>query len=206
MSDYVPRTPPPLPKGPVAHRPVERRPSPFEAIRAETNPDGNYTFRTDRKRIAAQRAARKVLDELDARRRGDQREKDNAAKRRVRAAGGASGQRRNRTRPTSALLSDERLLELLTVEKLSCLQISRLTGVSQRTVRTRAHELGVHNPPVTRLQPQHTHITAEEMQQLREQGLGWRGIADHFGVSYATIRRYRDRAGLDPNQKGTTAA
>jgi transposase len=203
---YVPRTPPPLPKGPVVHRPVERRPSPFEAIRAETNPDGNYTFGTDRRRIAAQRAARKVLDELDARRRGEQRDQGNAQRRRVRAEGGTSGQRRNRTRPSAELVSDERLLELLTVEKLSCLQISRLTGVSQRTIRTRAHELGVHHPPVTRLQPQHTHITPEEMQQLRDRGLGWRAIADHFGVSYATIRRYRDRAGLDPNQKGTTAA
>jgi transposase len=53
---------------------------------------------------------------------------------------------------------------------------------------------------------QRTDITAEGMRELRAQGLGWRDIAAHYGVSYVTIRRHRDRAGVHPTEKGTAAA
>jgi hypothetical protein len=201
---YEPRTAPPLPKGPVEHRPVTRSESPFAAIRRNTTPEGNYAYDTERQRIKAQRDARKVLDELDARRRGIQRDETNAA-RRGQDPTAPRERKRRRVRPTSLVLPDERLLQLFD-EGFTCLQIERMTGVSQRTVRTRAHELGVHHPPVSRHTIEHPEITAEGMIALRDQGVGWRGIADHYGVSYATIRRYRDREGVDPQKKGTTAA
>jgi hypothetical protein len=203
---YEPRIAPPLPKGPVPIRPIERQTSPFEEVRARVNPEGTFTWSTDRSRIAAQRRARKVLDELDARRRGEAREERAASRNRNRTrAPGQPRERQPRIRTSSLILSDAELLQLFDQGK-SCLQIERLTGISQRTIRTRAHELGVHHPPTTRAAGmERKDITAEGMQALRAQGLGWRAIAAHYGVSYATIRRHRDRAGVHPTEKGIAA-
>lgn len=202
---YVPRTAPPLPTSPVPIRPIERRPSPFEEIRDRVNPEGTFTFSTDRSRIAAQRRARKVLDDLDARRRGELREERSRARNSTPRTPGQPRQRQPRIRSSSLILSDAELLQLFEQGK-SCLQIERMTGISQRTIRTRAHELGVHHPPTTRAPGMlRQDITAEGMRELRDQGLGWRAIADHYGVSYATIRRHRDRAGVHPTQKGIAA-
>lgn len=209
MSTYVPRTPPPLPTAPVPIRPVERRPSPFAAVRDNVNPEGSFTYRTDRQRLKAQREARKVLDELDARRRGASLEIAQTARReqnRARAAARVPAEPKARRRPTTSVLPDEKLLELFEQGK-SCLQIERMTGVNQRTIRSRAHALGVHEFPTTRAAGlKRTDITADGMRQLRSQGLGWRDIAAHYGVSYATIRRHRDRAGVHPTEKGSQAA
>lgn len=202
---YVPRTAPPVPTTAVPIRPVERSRSPFEDIRRRVNPDGILQWDNDRQRIAAQKEAAKVLRELDARRRGEQLEQASDTRRR-RRADAAPRERKVRVRPSSLRLPDETLLQLLDEGK-SCLQIERMTGVSQRTIRTRAHALGIHEWPTTRAPGlRRQDITAEGMRELRAQGLGWRAIAAHYGVSYVTIRRHRDRAGVHPTEKGSKAA
>lgn len=167
--------------------------SPFAHIRANVTPDGNYRFPSDKDRIAAQKEARKVLRKLDDRRRGITRQETNAARREAKAAA-----RKPRKRPigSKAQLPDDQLRQYV-ADGLTTPQIERLSGVSSRTIRRRcADELGIH-PRIERQQPaEHPEITADGMAQLRAGGMSWRGMAKHYGVTYTTIRRHRDRHGL----------
>lgn len=193
---YTPRTPPPVPTKAVKHRPVERRPSPFSDIEVKR---AKSSKAAERARLQAQREARVILNRLDERRReSDAAARDRRDRRRQQAQTQTQHQA-GQPNDSKLTLTDDALRELIQAGR-GAREISRQTGISGRTIRRRANRLGL--TFTTRRSELATAIDPGEIRRLRAQGMSWRAMADHFGVTYTTIRRHRDKHGINPTLKG----
>lgn len=159
--------------------------SPFPDLRPR-DIHGRYQWTSDKERRRAEKDARKVLADLDARRRAAQA---------TEAADPARPTRPFRAR-SADILSDDQLRKLAVNDGLSAAQIARDTGISSRTIRDRAAKLGIRFPRREYLL-KNPDMNVDDVTKLREQGVSWRQIAVHYGVSYAAVRRFRARTKLD---------